>query len=294
MKILNFGSLNIDHVYKVPHMVKPGETLSSEGLDHFAGGKGANQSVALAKAGLEVFHAGKIGPDGTWLLELLERFGVNTQFVRAYDGPTGHTVIQVTPEGENSIILFGGGNQSITSDEIRDTFSRFDRGDYVVLQNEINLMPEILRAARDRGMTICLNPAPMDGRVASWPLEYVDLLVVNEIEGQELSGTEGSFDVILDALTLRYPDTDILMTVGKEGAYFGRNGTREHVPIVDSPVVDTTAAGDTLFGSFLSSRIAGMGVREAMERATRAAALTVSRPGAMESIPLAAELDQSQ
>ena len=291
MKILNFGSLNIDHVYQVPHMVRPGETLSSSSLNHFAGGKGANQSVALAKAGLDVWHAGKIGGEGAWLAELLEKYSVHTEYIQKYDGPTGHTIIQITPEGQNSIILFGGGNQSITREEIDSTLANFSEGDYLVLQNEINLMPEILKAARERGMVICLNPAPFDQTILTWPLDVVDLLVVNEIEAQELAGREGAFQEILDELVGKYPDMEILMTVGKQGAYFGNKEERIHVPIVDSPVVDTTAAGDTFFGYFLASRIKGMSVKESMERATRASAITVSRPGAMDSIPLAYELD---
>ncbi len=291
MKILNFGSLNIDHVYHVPHMVRPGETLSSFDLNHFAGGKGANQSVALAKAGLDVWHAGKIGQEGRWLTDLLEKNGVHTEYVETYEGPTGHTIIQVTPEGQNSIILFGGGNQSITHEEVNRTLTAFSEGDYLVLQNEINLMPYILNAAREKGLVICLNPAPFDRDILSWPLDVVDLLVVNEIEAQELAGFEGSFQEVLDQLIKKYPDMEILMTVGKEGAYYGSGEERIHVPIFDAPVVDTTAAGDTFFGYFLASRIKGMSVRQSMERATRASAITVSRPGAMDSIPMAYELD---
>ncbi len=144
MKILNYGSLNIDHVYKVPHIVRPGETISGGNIEQFAGGKGANQSVAMAKAGAEVWHAGKIGDDGLWLLDKLKSYGVKTDLIRTYQGATGHAVIQVTPEAENSIILYGGGNQNIKEDEIEDTLDRFKAGDYLVLQNEINLTPLII------------------------------------------------------------------------------------------------------------------------------------------------------
>ena len=181
MKILNFGSLNIDHVYSVPHIVRPGETLSGGDVRQFAGGKGANQSVALAKAGAEVWHAGKIGEEGKWLLEKLRSYGVRTGLVKTYDGPTGHAIIQVTPEAQNSIILYGGGNRKITEDEIEDTFSNFSKGDYLVLQNEINLMPLIINKAHDLGMKICLNPAPYDDSIRNWPLDLVDILIVNEL-----------------------------------------------------------------------------------------------------------------
>jgi len=292
MKILNYGSLNIDHVYKVPHIVRPGETISGSDVQQFAGGKGANQSVALAKASAEIWHAGKIGEEGCWLIDKLKNAGVNTELIRQYSGQTGHTIIQVTPEGENSIILCGGGNQNISENEIADTFSIFKRGDYLVLQNEINLIPLIIRTARTIGMKICLNPAPFHEDVKLWPLEMVDILVLNEIEAEELADIQGSFEKILDTLTVQYPDTDIIMTVGKLGAYYGRNNQREHVPITDAPVVDTTAAGDTFLGYYLASRIDNMDAREAMRRASQASSITVSRPGAMDSIPLVSELDK--
>ena len=290
MKILNFGSLNIDLVYQLPHIVKPGETISASSFQQHAGGKGANQSVALAKAGLPVWHAGTIGKDGLWLLDLLKDFGVETELVRQYDGPSGQAIIQVSENGQNSIFLLGGGNISINEEQIDRTLSHFGEGDYLVLQNEINLTPVIMEKAAAKGMKICLNPAPYTDEVKNWPLETLELLVVNEIEGQDLAGKEGSYEETLNRLCAAYPGMNILLTAGKEGSYFGRDDEREYVPIVDSPVVDTTAAGDTFFGYFLASHLEGMNVRQAMERATLASSITVSRPGAMESIPLAREL----
>jgi ribokinase len=291
MKILNYGSLNIDIVYKVPHIVKPGETISASDVQQYAGGKGANQSVALAKAGAAVWHGGTIGSDGLWLLDLLKKFNVRTDLVRQYDGPTGQAIIQVSDQGQNSIFLFGGGNQNNTEADVDDALSHFEEGDYLVLQNEINLTSYIIEKAHARGMKICLNPAPYTEDVKSWPLEKLDLLVVNEIEGQDLAGKSGSFEETLQVLTGMYPGTSILLTAGKAGAYFGKDSGREFVPIVDAPVVDTTAAGDTFFGYFLAGRLVGLPDRDAMERATRASAMTVSRPGAMDSIPFAGELD---
>lgn len=291
MKILNYGSLNIDHVYSVPHIVRPGETLSSGKVQQFAGGKGANQSVAMAKAGADVHHAGKIGEDGKWLLEKLNSYGVNTGLIRTYDGATGHAIIQVTEKAENSIILFGGGNQNIREEEIDDTFSKFDEGDFLVLQNEINHMPRIIETAKSRGMKICLNPAPFDDSIKDWPLHMVDILIVNELEAEGLAGIKGSFSEILDSLTGVFKDTEIVMTVGEGGAYYGRNDKRIHVPIVKTRAVDTTAAGDTFLGYYLASRIIGLDVELSMSRASKASSITVSRPGAMDSIPLVSEID---
>lgn len=291
MKILDFGSINIDHVYNVPHMIRPGETLSSSDVNDFAGGKGANQSVALAKAGADVWFSGKVGEDGQWLLDKLKSNGVNTDLVSKYDGPTGHTIIQLTPEGENSIILFGGGNQSITEDEIRRTFDHFEEGDYLVLQNEINLMPLILETAHKKGMKICLNPAPYDKSINDWPLEYVDILIVNELEAEGLAAEGGSFEDVLKALTGKFKDTEIIMTVGESGSYYGKNEKTIHVPITKTRAVDTTAAGDTFLGYYLASRINGFKVKESMGRASKASSITVSRPGAMDSIPMLREID---
>lgn len=307
-KILNYGSINIDHVYKVDHIVVPGETLGSENLSFFAGGKGANQSVAMAKAGVEVYHAGKIGTDGRWLLDTLAGAGVNTEFVTVSEEHTGHAIIQVNREGENSIILYGGGNQAIRREEVDAALERFGTDDYLVLQNEINETPYIIKKAHDRGLHIYLNPAPFSKEVLTWPLELVDTLIVNETEAAGLTGIPshvagvevgvetGPVDEredlkkILDILADRYPGTDIVLTAGKLGAYFARDGQKDYVPIVESTVVDTTAAGDTFLGYYLVARIGGKSPREAMEQATRAASVTVSRPGAMESIPTAAEL----
>ena len=299
MKILNYGSLNIDHVYKVDHIVTPGETLGSESLQFFAGGKGANQSVAIAKAGAEVWHAGKIGPDGRWLLDTLSSAGVRTALIQEYDGPTGHAIIQVNREGENSIILFGGGNQLITEAEIQTALSGFAEGDYLVLQNEINSVPHIISEAHRRGLRIYLNPAPFTEDVRSWPLELVDTLIVNETEAAGLAGANTAapaaghtaIEATLRQLAKHYSSTDIVLTAGKQGAYFARAAQEPiHIPIVEAPVVDTTAAGDTFLGYYLVARLHGAEPAAAMQRATTAASITVSRAGAMESIPVAEEV----
>lgn len=290
MKILNYGSINIDHVYTVPHIVRPGETISGENIKLFAGGKGANQSVAMANAGAEVYQSGKIGEDGLWLLEKMNSYGVQTQFIRTYDGPTGHTIIQVTPEAENSIILFGGGNKNITENEIEQTLSHFEKGDYLVLQNEINSMPYIIKIANQIGMKICLNPAPFDLTINELPLELIDLFIVNELEAEGLSGIKGDFDDILQSLIHKFPNTEIVMTVGEYGSYYGKDEVKIHVPITKTNAVDTTAAGDTFLGYFLASQIMGYDIFDSMIRASKAASITVSRSGAMDSIPLISEL----
>ena len=165
MKILNFGSINIDLVYRVPHIVRPGETLSSSSISTFAGGKGNNQSIALARAGAPVFHAGKIGTDGQWIVRNLKSAGANVRFVRKDREPTGHAIIQVADGGQNSIVLFPGANRTITKREIMETIAHFNGGDILLLQNEVNAIPAMMKAAHKSGLKIWFNPAPFDSSI---------------------------------------------------------------------------------------------------------------------------------
>jgi len=283
-KILNYGSLNIDHVYRVPHFVQPGETLSTLSLEYFAGGKGANQSVALARGGAQVFHAGKLGTDGAWLKEKLEQNGVNTQFILEGTLPSGHAIIQVDAQGENAIFLYAGANHEIEQEEIVSTLSRFEKGDYLLLQNEINLVPEIIREGVQKELYICFNPAPMTSPVLDYPLELCNLLIVNETEGGFLTQS-ASNEKILKKLTSRFPQTAVLLTVGAEGAYYVSKGKTFFQEAENVKTVDTTAAGDTFTGYFLAAQLKKASIEDALQRASHAAALCVSQKGAMDSIP---------
>ena len=292
MKFLNYGSVNIDLVFTVDHVVQPGETLSGSSFFRSAGGKGANQSAALAKAGANVTHAGKIGSDGQFLVDLLSGYGVDTSLIRLYEGATGQALIQLDKHKQNAIVLYGGGNLQITKEEIDESLARFDEGDMLVLQNEIVHTSYSIKEAKKRGMKICLNTAPFDEKILSLPLQLVDLLVVNEIEGAALANTAkgASFSEVLDALVKAYPESEIVLTVGKGGAYYGYKTIRLHEPIYDLPVVDTTAAGDTFIGYFLTSRSIGHDNQMALRYACKASGIAVSRLGAMGSIPLASEV----
>ncbi len=289
MRVLNFGSLNIDHVYRVERIARPGETLPSSAYQVFAGGKGANQSAALALAGAPVFHAGRVGPEGGWLKDKLSALGVDMRFTSCDATPTGHAIIQVDPRGHNAIVLFSGCNARITPQQVEETLAHFDEGDFLLLQNEINEFPLLIQRARARHMRICLNPAPFTARVLEYPLELVDILVVNEPEGKGLSGREEP-QAILDALRKKYPGAELVLTLGERGALYRSSREEFHVPAIPVKAVDTTAAGDTFIGYFLAGAAAGRPARDALGRAARAAALCVTRPGAMDSIPRADEI----
>lgn len=289
MRVLNFGSLNIDHVYQVDHVVRPGETIPSGGYQIFAGGKGANQSAALARAGAAVFHAGRVGPEGAWLVEKLAGLGVAMEFTLAGDTPTGHALIQVDTAGRNAIVLFPGANQELTPSQVDTALASFGAGDLLVLQNETNLVPYLIEGAKARGLRVCLNPAPFTPQVNTYPLGLVDILVLNEIEGNGLSGAEDT-EGILAGLAGRLPSCQVVLTLGAQGVAFRAPGESFTVPAHPAEVVDTTAAGDTFLGYYLARLAAGSSPRVAVEVAVRAAALCVSRPGAMDSIPRADEV----
>lgn len=289
MKIVNFGSLNIDHVYSVDHFVRPGETLSTRQYRQFAGGKGANQSIALARAGAEVYHAGKIGQDGLWLRERLVESGVKTDYLQVTDQPTGHAIIQVTPDGENSILLHPGANHAITPRDAERVLINFSPGDCLLLQNEISAVPDILRVASALGLRIIFNPAPMHPDVKSYPLKLVDILIINELEGRELAG-ELDPDAVLEGLNRQFPKAAKVLTLGARGVLFAEKKTRLRVPAVKVKAVDTTGAGDAFIGYFVAEICRRTGVEAALKLACKAAAICVTRPGATDSIPKRSEL----
>lgn len=286
MKILNFGSLNIDYVYNVEHFVRPGETISSRSRQVFCGGKGLNQSIALARSGVRVYHAGAVGrADGGILLETLQKNNVNTDFiVQRDDISTGHAIIQVNSEGENCIILYGGANQTIDREHVDRTLQNFSRGDFLILQNEINMLDYIIEQAHDRGLIIVLNPSPMNGRVKALPLKYVDYFMLNEVEASDICGSADR-ESLTESLGRMYPEARIVLTLGKDGVkYRDSRETLSH-GIYKVPVVDTTAAGDTFTGFFIGSLVQGCDTGEALRLASIAAAISVSRRGAESSIP---------
>ena len=294
MSILNYGSLNIDLVYRVAAFVRPGETIAAREFCRIPGGKGLNQSLALARAGLAVEHAGKIGSDGMFLKRLLDENQVSTRFVTCDPAvATGHAVIQVDDAGENCIVLYGGANRAIAGEEAASVIAAQPAGGWLLLQNEISAMPEIIRLAAARRMRIFLNPAPLTPDVASYPLELVDKLILNECESAALAGLPPETGDPLPALRKRYPRQNILLTRGARGACHasGNGGAVVTVPAARvEHVVDTTAAGDTFLGYFIAELARNSGIEAALTVASRAAAWCIGRAGAAPSIPFRRDL----
>lgn len=290
MKILNYGSMNIDNVYQMDHMIQPGETQMAIAKNVFAGGKGLNQSIAIAKAGGAVYHAGVVGEDGAILMETLQRGKVDTRYIKHMAGPSGHTVIQVDQNGQNSIIVFAGENMRVLEEDIQRVLSGFEKGDLLILQNELDNSPAIMRMASERGMTIVFNPSPVNDGLMKYPLECVDWFLLNEIEGKALT-QETEPEKILAALRERYPKANVVLTLGSDGAFCVRGDEKVYQPIFPVKAVDTTAAGDTFTGYFVTGISRGEELALVMKRAAKASSIAVSRPGAADSIPEAAEIE---
>ena len=294
-KILNYGSLNIDYVYAVDHFVMPGETLAAKSRNIFAGGKGLNQSVALARAGGEVYHAGAVGAeDSKVLLQEISSNGIHDDFLAKRDMPSGHTIIQVDKNGQNCILLYGGANQSLTVEEINNTLSHFSAGDYLILQNEVNNIEHIIREGAKRGLKVCFNVSPFTLQLLDLPLDLCAFLIVNEIEGSAMVNMSADSDpyAIMQALSDKYPQTSFVLTLGSRGSILKEAG-QEMISCRSYKVqaVDTTAAGDTLLGFLIASLARGLEGSRALNTATAASALAVQRAGACPSIPQLNEVE---
>ena len=279
MKVLCFGSLNIDYVYQVPHFVGKGETLSSSSLQTFSGGKGLNQSIALARAGMDVCHAGAIGEDGAFLVRELEKAGVDTRLVaQLSECRTGHAIIQKKPEGDNCILLYGGANQAITKEQIDRTLPAFLPGDLLVVQNEISELDYLMERAGARGLKIAFNPSPMTEGLAPL-LPLADYVLLNEVEASQLLGCDATRDPesMLRQMGERFPEAEIVLTLGESGSMYLGRGRLLRQSTVKTGVVDTTAAGDTFTGYFLAGILTDGEPLEAMHFAAAAAAIAVSR-----------------
>lgn len=284
MKILNFGSCNIDSVYKVSHVVSTGETIAASSVENHPGGKGLNQSIALHRAGAEVYHAGCIGTDGGELYDFMQSCGLNLKYLKKIDNLTGRAFIQVNDEGDNAIVVYSGTNGMVTRDYVDSVLSEFDEGDFLILQNEISEVPYIIDKAASVGMRIVLNPSPFDDRMKGIDLSKITYLILNEIEAAEYAGT-ADCDEFVSWVRANFPTLRVVLTLGeKGGVYFDKDSSLSYSAF-KVEAVDTTAAGDTFCGYFIAGLSKGNSVESAIRYAAAASAIAVSEKGAASSIP---------
>jgi len=294
-KFLVFGSLNFDHVYTMDHFVQPGETESAVSFQENCGGKGFNQAIALARAGADVYMAGRIGNDGCAFLDFLRKEKIDIDHVcQDSDMPTGKAIIQVA-NGQNCILLYAGANKHIQAEQADQTLKHFKKGDWLILQNEISSVALIMKAGKERGMKIILNASPMNEALKKASLDMVDVFMVNETEGAQLAGiSENDHMKILKSLQQKYPKAEIVMTVGKDGSYDLYGNEIEFQKAFHVTAVDTTAAGDTFTGFYLKKIADGASRQDALFTASTAAAIAVQKHGAAVSIPGQNEVEKAE
>ncbi len=289
MKILNFGSCNIDYVYSLDHIVQVGETETTYSHKTFPGGKGLNQSVAVAKAGTQVYHAGCFGYDGEMLIDVLLENGVDVSYIKKTDKKNGHAIIQVDAKGENSIFLYPGSNEMVSKDYIDQVLENFGKDDFVLLQNEISNVDYIVEKAHQLQMCIIFNPSPFNDKIDQIHLNKLSYIILNEVEAKGISGCETP-EASLMYIKNKYPNLKVVLTLGSEGCIYLDNACeiRQHAFEVDA--VDTTAAGDTFTGYFVAELARGTADSEILKIATAASAVAVTRHGAAPSIPFRNEV----
>lgn len=288
-KYLVFGSLNVDHNYHLDHIAAPKETISAQRYTVAAGGKGLNQSIALAKTGCHVYLAGVMGSGAELLAETLAQFSVDTRFLKHVDSPNGHAVIQLDAAGQNSIIVYPGSNALVDDAYSDEVLSHFDAGDFLVLQNEISGLDHIITTAHEKGMVILMNPSPISEALFRLPLQYVDYLFINEVEGQAFTG-ESQAMRILAAMADQYPDAHVILTVGPQGAYYQYRHDILFRAADDAEPVDTVGAGDAFMGYFTYGLAQDYTPQQCLDIASKASAITITRPGAAASIPTIEEV----
>ncbi len=292
MKILNFGSLNIDRTYEVDQFVQAGQTVSVFNYQEFLGGKGLNQSVALARAGAEVSHIGVVGHDGGDLKEALLDNHIDTTYLWEVEEHSGHTVIQIDSTGENAILFEAGSNFSLSREMIDQVFENFrDEDVLVLLQNEVSNVDYIIEQAALHGHPTAFNPSPMNQKVLDLPLHLVDYFLINETEGQALTQKVNRDDIYREMAEL-YPDASILLTLGSAGARLYDQGHHYAVEAVKTQPVDTTGAGDTFTGYFLSGLMKNENWDDILQKAAAASSIAISKKGAVESIPGREEVEK--
>ncbi len=294
------GSVNADHVLRVPSFPRPGETLLGGGYQVVAGGKGANQAVAAARLGAKVSFIACVGDDafGQQMVQHFQQEGINISAVMIEKGAnTGVAMIQVTPEGENSICLSPEANQLLNAQRVAAHTELLRQADYLLLQLEtpIEGIMAAINIAKSSGAKVVLNPAPAQ----SLPDELVaqlDMITPNETEAEMLTGVRvdstAAAQAAADVLHNKGVPT-VLITLGARGVWVSHEvGHGENIKGFSVKVKDTTAAGDTFNAALLTALLERQFLDHAITFAHAAAALSVTKAGAQTSIPYREEVEK--
>ncbi|MEX0379790.1 ribokinase [Leuconostoc sp. MS02] len=299
-KVVIIGSLNIDTIQMIDRLPKQGETISINNQASNFGGKGANQAVAAARQGADVTFIGAVGDDdrGRAFKQLLTDEGITTDYIFTKKQPTGSATIMLEADGHNTIMVFGGANMSLNASDIVQSHDVIAAADVVVAQLEvpIDAVTKGFEIAREFGALTILNPAPITSHLSTKIMVNTDLVIPNETEAAALAHVAPTTDIeALDELTDKLKQLGMshtIVTLGGDGVYYNVNGETGQLPIFKVKAVDTTAAGDTFIGTIAANISQRMNDLPAIiTRSCFASSLTVSRSGAIVSIPKKAEVD---
>ncbi|WP_424943572.1 ribokinase [Aliiroseovarius crassostreae] len=285
MTIFNFGSINIDNFYYLPRLPGPGETISTDRHTTALGGKGANQSIAVRRAGSDVRHIGAVGPDGAWCRDEMAQAGVDITHVMTRDVATGHANVCIDAHGENMIVLMPGANRYFDWAKVEGALDGLGPGDILILQNEVNLVRAAAEFAQTRGAKVIYSAAPFDADAVREVMPFCDLLVMNEVEAAQLADALGVTAEQIDV-------PEVLITKGSQGAVWRDQKTGDEIFVAAHQVtpVDTTGAGDCFLGNFAAGLDQGLDLTDALRRASAASAIQVTREGTASVMPTAEEV----
>ena len=233
-----------------------------------------------------------IGDDGTVFLDACKEYGVNSDYIKQTDTKTGHAIIQIDDNAQNCILIYGGANQQLTKEFIDDVIDKFDKGDILLLQNEVNDIAYIVDKAYEKGLTIALNPSPYNEKLDAVDMSKISIFLLNEVEGEQITGAKEP-DEIIKSLLEYFPEARIVLTLGGDGAVYADKDTQITQPVFKVNAVDTTAAGDIFTGYFLAGIIDGMKIPDILMMSAKASSIAVTREGAVPSIPYRKEVEEA-
>ncbi|HFE6559213.1 TPA: ribokinase [Staphylococcus aureus] len=300
-KVVILGSTNVDQFLTVERYAQPGETLHvEEAQKAFGGGKGANQAIATARMQADTTFITKIGTDGVadFILEDFKVAHIDTSYIiKTAEAKTGQAFITVNAEGQNTIYVYGGANMTMTPEDVINAKDAIINADFVVAQLEVPI-PAIISAfeiAKAHGVTTVLNPAPAKA-LPNELLSLIDIIVPNETEAELLSGIKVTNEQSMKDNAnyfLSIGIKTVLITLGKQGTYFATTNQSQHIEAYKVNAIDTTAAGDTFIGAFVSRLNKSQdNLADAIDFGNKASSLTVQKHGAQASIPLLEEVNQ--
>lgn len=297
-KLAVLGSINADHILNLTHFPRPGETVIGKQYQIAFGGKGANQAVAAGRAGADIAFIACVGADdiGERIRQQLQQDRIDTAPVETVaEEATGVAMIFVNGEGENNIGIYSGANAALTP-------ACVDRHQQVIADAEALLMQlespleSVLAAAkiaRANATQVILNPAPAT-HLSDELLALIDIITPNETEAEILTGiaVKNDEDAARAAQALHDKGiSTVLITLGRRGVWLSEQGKGVRIPGFSVQAIDTIAAGDTFNGAFITARLEGVAMQDAMRFAHAAAAIAVTRPGAQPSVPWRIEID---